>query len=68
VEINGKKVNVNLIQKIKEYAGEQKMFAYLIHTETGSSAPQNQDYTKIRVIVEDKETGDEGEAVYFFEH
>jgi len=65
VNINGEQVDVNLIQKVEEYAGDQKMYAYLIHTDMGKSTEAK--YDKIQVIVEDKENGDKGEAIYFKE-
>ena len=65
VEINGENVKVNSIQRIEEFTGKQKMYAYLIQTDFGKQ--RNDKYNEIRILVEDKENGDRGEAIYFKE-
>ncbi|MDD2195671.1 MAG: carboxypeptidase-like regulatory domain-containing protein [Bacteroidales bacterium] len=65
VNINGDNVNVNSIQRVEEFSGKQKMYAYLIHTDL--EKPTAAKYSKFQIIVEDKENGDKGEAIYFKE-
>lgn len=65
VEINGEKVTLNSVQRVEEFAGKDKMYGYLIHTEPGKRS--NDKYDTIRILVEDKENGDRGEAIYFKE-
>ena len=65
VNINGESVKVNSIQRVEEFAGKQKMYGYLIQTELGNLVVTN--YDKFQIIVEDKENGDKGEAIYFKE-
>lgn len=65
VEINGENVKVNSIQRIEEFTGKQRMYAYLIQTDFGKQG--NVKYDKIRILVEDTENGDKGEAIYFKE-
>ena len=65
VNINGESVNVNSILRVEEFAGKQKMYAYLIQTDLGK--PTDAKYNKFQIIVEDKENGDMGEAIYFKE-
>jgi len=65
VNINGESVNINSIQRVEEFAGKQKMYAYLIHTDLGMSTDAK--YNEFQIIVEDKENGDKGEAIYFME-
>ena len=66
IVVNEKRVRVNSIQRVVEYAGKQKMYAYLIQTEL--SEPSETKYNKFQIIVEDKENGDRGEAIYFKEN
>ncbi|MEN8120846.1 MAG: carboxypeptidase-like regulatory domain-containing protein [Bacteroidota bacterium] len=65
VNINGESVKINSIQRIEEFAGKQKMYAYLIQTDLGKLTHAN--YNEFQIIVEDKENGDKGEAIYFME-
>ena len=65
VNINGESVNVNSIQRVEEFAGKQKMYGLLIQTDLGN--PTDAKYNKFQIIVEDKENGDKGEAIYFKE-
>ena len=60
VNINGDNVNVNSIQRVEEFSGKQKMYAYLIHTDL--EKPTAAKYSKFQIIVEDTENGDKGEA------
>jgi len=68
VKINQEEVNVLSIQKVQEYVansnGEpQYMYGYLIQTEL--PAAKAQEYEHFRVILNDRETGDKGEAVLY---
>jgi hypothetical protein len=63
VTINGSTAKVNMVEKVKEYAGKQTMDAYLIYTDLG--AVTNKPYDEIRVTITDLENGDKGEAIYF---
>lgn len=65
VNINGESVNVNSIQRVEEFSGKQKLYALLIQTDLGK--PTDAEYNKFQIIVEDKENGDKGEAIYFKE-
>lgn len=65
VEINDSPVKVNTIQQVNEFAGQQSVLGYLIHTDLGKSSPER--YDKIRLVITDKENGDKGEAIYFKE-
>ncbi|MFW5835371.1 MAG: carboxypeptidase-like regulatory domain-containing protein [bacterium] len=65
VKINGENVKVKSIQRVEEFTGKQKMYAYLIQTEFGKQ--RNDKYDEIRILVKDKENGDRGEAIYFKE-
>lgn len=66
VYINDKPVIVNLVQKVKEFAGKDTLNAYLIHTDLGEH--KNNGKTKIRIVLKDKKYGDIGEAYYFLEN
>jgi len=68
VEINQEEVNVLSIQKVKEYVANSNgkpeyMYGYLIQTEL--PAAKAQEYEHFRVILDDRETGDKGEAVLY---
>ena len=65
VKVNGELVNVNSIQRIEEFAGKKKMYAYLMHVEKESD-PQSGS-KKIDLFVQDEDTGDKGQAIYFKE-
>jgi len=65
VNINGESVNLNSIQRVEEFSGKQKMYGFLIQTDLGN--PTDAKYNKFQIIVEDKENGDKGEAIYFKE-
>lgn len=65
VMINGESAKINSIQKVEEYTGKQKMYAYLIHTDLGKQTDDA--YDEFQIIVGDKGNGDQGEAVYFKE-
>jgi len=66
VEINGRPVKVNSVQRVQEYAARDGFLnAYLLQvappTMTGKL------YDLIRVMIKDKQNGDTGEAIYFKE-
>ena len=63
VTINGAPAKVNMVEKVKEYAGKQIAEACLIYTDLG--AVTNKPYHEIRVTITDLENGDKGEAIYF---
>lgn len=63
IEINGKNIKINSVQKVSEYTGSQKMYGFLIQTDLDDST--NKDYDIIRIIMTDKGNGDTGEAIYF---
>lgn len=63
VEINGKNVKINSVQKIEEYNNSRKVYGFLIQTEIGEPTDKNFDIIKIKG--KDKDTGDIGEAIYF---
>ncbi len=63
VKINGKKVKINSVQAVKEFAGKTNMTGYLIHTELGPKSDKSVDLFKI--IATDKANGDKGEAIYY---
>ncbi len=65
VIINGESVKINSIQRVEEFAGKQKMYAYLIQTDLGK--PTDAKYNEFQIIIEDKENGDKGEAIYFMD-
>jgi len=63
VTINGSSAKVNMVEKVKEYAGKQTAEAYMIYTDLGAAT--NKPYDEIRVTITDLENGDKGEAVYY---
>jgi len=63
VTINGSPAKVNMVEKLKEYAGKQTAEAYMIYTDMGAAT--NKPYDEIRVTITDLENGDKGEAVYY---
>jgi hypothetical protein len=63
VTINGSPARVNMVEKVKEYAGKQVAEAYMIYTDLG--AVTNKPYDEIKVTITDLENGDKGEAIYF---
>ncbi|MCL2510966.1 MAG: carboxypeptidase-like regulatory domain-containing protein [Bacteroidales bacterium] len=63
VTINGSPAKVNMVEKVKEYAGKQQAEAFMIYTDLG--AVTNKPYDEIRVTITDLENGDKGEAVYY---
>jgi len=63
VTINGSPAKVNMVEKVKEYAGKQTAEAYMIYTDLGGVT--NKPYDEIRVTITDLENGDKGEAIYF---
>lgn len=65
VNINGESVNIKSIQRVLEFGGKNKMYAYLIQTDLGKITDAK--YNEFQIIVEDKENGDKGEAIYFKE-
>lgn len=65
VEINGEPVNVNHIQRVEEFAGEQKLYAFLIHTDPCKESAGK--YDVFRISVTDRGNGDRGEAICFRE-
>lgn len=63
VTINGYPARVNMIDQVKEFAGENHCSGYMIYTELGTTTTKS--YDEIRVTITDLETGEQGEAVYF---
>ena len=63
VTINGSPAKVNMVEKLKEYAGKQVAEAYMIYTDLG--AVTRKPYDEIRVTITDLENGDKGESVYY---
>lgn len=67
VRINGIPSVIHQVNKVFEYVGSGKMYAYLLHV----SAPidlNRYEYNKIDVVVADRETGEQGEgSVYWKE-
>ena len=68
VEINRQKVEILSMQKVREYVGsskgeDQTMNAYLIQVSLPDST--GGDYEHFRVFLNDRETGDRGEAVLY---
>jgi len=63
VTINGSSAKVNMVEKLKEYAGKQTAEAYMIYTDMGAAT--SKPYDEIRVTITDLENGDKGEAVYY---
>lgn len=66
VEINGLPVQINHIQRVREYVPEAVIYGYLLHVsleETENDKP----YNKFKIYMKDLETGDMGEALYFQE-
>lgn len=66
--INGEKVSILSIQKVKEYNEDKEekpvyMYSYLVQTTLPSKI--RDDYQIFKVILDDNETGDKGEAMYF---
>jgi len=66
--INGEEVDILSVQKVKEYNEDKKgkpsyMYSYLVQTSLPSKI--RDDYQKFKVILDDEETGDKGEATYF---
>jgi hypothetical protein len=63
VEINGKAVKVNSVQKVEEYTNAQKVYGFLIQTDLGDST--NKDFDIIKIEGKNKENNDMGEAIYY---
>jgi hypothetical protein len=63
VTVNGSSVKVNMVEKVKEYAGKQQTEGYVIYTDLGATT--SKPYDEIRVTITDLENGDKGEAVYY---
>lgn len=68
VEINGEKVEIFSVQKVREYVETRKghadyMYGYLL--QTALPGQMKAKYQKFRVALKDEETGDKGEAIYF---
>lgn len=63
VEINGKNVKVNSMQKVSEFNNTQKIYGFLIQTDLTDSI--NKDFDIIKIVGKDKENGDIGEAIYY---
>ena len=63
VTINGSTAKVNMVEKVKEYAGKQQAEGYVIYTDLGAAT--SKPYDEIRVTITDLENGDKGEAVYY---
>jgi hypothetical protein len=65
VEINGKNVKINSIEKVSEFCNNKmQLNGFLIQTDLPDSI-NNKDYDIIRILGKDKETGDIGEAIYY---
>lgn len=63
VEINGRNVKINSVQKVSEFNNTQKIYGFLIQTDLTDSA--NNDFDIIKIVGRDKENGDMGEAIYY---
>jgi len=63
VIINGSPAKVNMVEKVKEYAGKHQAEAVMIYTDLG--AITSKPYDEIKVIITDLENGDKGEAIYY---
>ncbi len=66
VEINGKPVNLNMAQKVKEFTEEGELFGYLLHVDFDDDLDKNPNDV-FRIFMKDTTTGDKGEAIYFLE-
>jgi len=66
VEINGKPVNLNMAQKVKEFTEEGELYGYLLHVDFNDDLNKNP-YDVFRIYMKDTTTGDKGEAIYFLE-
>lgn len=67
VEINGEKVAINMKQKIKEFAGEDKfMYAYILHVSLPKNK-NNENFDVFKLTLTDLNNGDKGEAFYYKE-
>jgi hypothetical protein len=64
VEINGRPVKVNSIQRIEEYTGKNSfLYAYIVQVAAPAMTGKNYDF--FRIIMKDKQNGDTGESIYF---
>jgi len=67
VTINDEMVDVFTVQRILEYAGKQRIYAYLVQTALPENITPDTQYDFIRLIVSDSEYGDRGEAMYMYD-
>lgn len=66
IRINGEPVKVNMKEKVREYVSQGICFGYLIHVDL--PRPDNEKpYDILQIEMQDKKTGDKGEAFYFIE-
>ncbi len=63
VEINGKNVKINSVQKVSEFNNTQKIYGFLIQTDLTDSVSKESDI--IKIVGRDKQNGEMGEAIYY---
>ncbi len=66
VEVNGKPLKINSLQKVSEYVKKGLCYGYIVHVPLHRNLSDD-NYDIFRIVVEDLKNGDKGEAIYMKE-